>query len=400
VHQAVQLWLPLFEVSVFNDEFRRDLQRAQNAWQGEQFVWLLPDIKEVRRWSWKFDGWHYRELAVPSETLNRIHVVHVTKEGYCFPPYGQGLPDSWNGVIPPELFRLWLNTALPSLIPGRKELKLLRPVFDSDRVKYEERTLEIPPGPVLPIVSFDEKTRRATCKWPPGDGFPPPVSPEAESIKAMGPFTWERDATLAGCPIALDRSGKMAINVRLRWQQPFNEMFPFGGGPDLMYQHALMRRCVEGVSQGEPAAAREIAARVSEFTARGWTTLELSYVAPTLAVLGEEELLWDIEYRFGIEAQDISQLVEHEDYPKRFQQEVPILRVFGWLGYMWQELNETVNVKGKHIRVCERCGYVIKGTKKKQFCGPDDNIVCYRERRAGDQRRSRQRRSLLKNSPT
>ncbi|WP_173297445.1 hypothetical protein [Thermanaeromonas sp. C210] len=149
----------MFELSPLNAAYARDLQRAQKEWRGEPVIWLLPDMKEVKRWYWDFRRFRLWECAVPSETINRILVLHVTEEGFCYPPVEIGLSQSWEGKIPEDLFRKWLNVGRVSLVPGCREIKITRPVFEGDRVSYEERLLEVEPGQVMPIVSLVENTR-------------------------------------------------------------------------------------------------------------------------------------------------------------------------------------------------------------------------------------------------
>lgn len=401
--QRVQVWLPLFELTPLNAAYARDLQRAQKEWRGEPVIWLLPDIREVKRWYWDFRWFRFWECAVPSETINRILVLHVTEEGFCYPPIGIGLPQSWEGKIPEGLFRKWLNAGRVSLVPGLKEIKTTRPVFEGDRLSYEERLLKVEPGPVVPIVSFDENTGEFTCAWPPpGSHLPSSVSPETESQEICGPVVWEEKPLSPELPTALDRSGSRSVNVWLQWPEPFNEMFPFGGSMDLMFHKALIKRCIEDLNEGKPGVLDEIASWASRFTSQGWTTLELAYIAPTLEARGSKGLLTDIEGKYDIVTESLRELFSHADYCSKFRHQVDIPRVFGWLGYFWWELNQVVNESKEHVPICERCGWVLQGTRKKRYCGPNDNLECFRSRRAEDKRKERQRQKLeafLKNSP-
>ncbi len=47
--QPMQVWMPLISVGPYDAIFERDFRRAQQAWQGEDLVWLEPSaIGETR----------------------------------------------------------------------------------------------------------------------------------------------------------------------------------------------------------------------------------------------------------------------------------------------------------------------------------------------------------------
>jgi len=52
----IQIWIPFLWTSPLDATFARDFQRAQREWRGEQYVWLDPDVSEVRRWMQREEG--------------------------------------------------------------------------------------------------------------------------------------------------------------------------------------------------------------------------------------------------------------------------------------------------------------------------------------------------------
>ena len=70
----MQLWLPCLGRSLNFPEVSRDAQRAFELWQGEPVVWMLPEIRTPARWSSR----GIRNLAVPSEEIDKIDVLHVS----------------------------------------------------------------------------------------------------------------------------------------------------------------------------------------------------------------------------------------------------------------------------------------------------------------------------------
>lgn len=156
----VQIWVPFLLTSPLDATFARDFQRAQREWHGEQYVWLDPDVGEVRRWKQREEGGlpEYSCL-VPSESLNGFSIVHLD-EGRKVHPLLL-LPDAWQNTLPEGLYRQWLNT-MPNFTEGHTPLSLLWPVATGTQIAYEERELILAPGSIMPIVGFGERNGTVT----------------------------------------------------------------------------------------------------------------------------------------------------------------------------------------------------------------------------------------------
>lgn len=394
----LQIWIPVLEANPFDSSVSRDLQRAQEEWRGEFSIWLLPGLKETKRWAIEIQGegicYNYREMAIPAEHLNQILVGHVfyrprapRDKTLIFPPFL--VPEEWKGRLPEDLLEQWLNTA-PELCLGERTLKVNAPEFVGDQITFVEEEIPLKPGPMVPITEVRENEASLTWCWPPpGKPWPKTVSPAVESKEYCGIPVWVRKEEVPGVlkEAVVCGSLGLGLNIWHRWPQPFSHLFRLGlTGLDAVYhwgkiKHSLLEKNRE-----------EIASWVSKFSSQGWTTLELTYLLPVLEALGSESLLWDIEGAYGLSVGSFKELVEHRDYSTIFRTPIPVTRLFGWLGYFWWKAQELAARERKHFVLCERCGRLLKGKKGKRFCGPEDNLECYRSRKAEDQRRSRERR--------
>ena len=179
----MQLWLPSLGRSLNFPEVGRDAQRAFKVWRGEPVVWMLPELRTPVRWS-SLGIWN---LAVPSEELDKIDILHISEKGRIYAPGVKGnLPSTLDGLLD-----CWLNVDKlggATFVYPPESFPLTVPRIDPEKgVSYYRRALSFGPGAYLPITSFDQKSAEVTTRWPP-EGSPSPVSPEAESV-ARYPLT-------------------------------------------------------------------------------------------------------------------------------------------------------------------------------------------------------------------
>src|SRR5260370_7699963 len=79
--RPLQVWFPTFTSSLSRPAADRDMQRAFQAWRGEQVVWLLPDLSKIIRWQERPEQPGPHVVALPAERLERIEVYHVGANG-------------------------------------------------------------------------------------------------------------------------------------------------------------------------------------------------------------------------------------------------------------------------------------------------------------------------------
>jgi hypothetical protein len=361
----VQLWLPFLTYSLFDEAFSRDLQRAQKLWNGSHRIWLLPGIKKPSSWSIEVGPFRLNEIAVPSETLNSITILHIDKEGNSFPTLPGLLPAEWRGNIPHNLLKKWLNVGL-KLILGKEEIEFPIPRLKEGFAEYKPTKLKLTPGPR--IADIDREGKFA-FRWPPTELNFDSVSPTTE-IKAMSTFL-QKD----------EKKADHVINTWIMGTPPFDTLFPTGMDLDTISQLEKMKNCASGRLQ------EEILSWVGKMTTEGWTTRELSWLIPALEAKGSDSVLVDIEGEFNLIHKSIKTLYKDNRYKEIFCTKLPIRRCFGWLGYFWWELKKSI--ESESYAICGRCGEFISGKLGKRFCSKEENSECYRARRANDVQRFR-----------
>lgn len=381
--RQIQIWLPLLNNSWDIPSFKRDIERAQKNWCGEDRIWFLPGFKEIKRW--QNEKTTLFECAIPSETFNLITVVNVSKDGKMHPSKGDSIPENWNGNLPQNLFELWINTGNPRLISTNNTFRITTPAYIRNELFYVEREVKLPPGPSVPFSIIDEKKREVSLSWPPEGRIVESISPEAESKELFGEYKWEDKSTPENLNTVVNNNGRRAIHTAILWNEPFNEMFPLGGGIDLLYHWSYLKKSIKELETNRG----NISAQVNRFSSEGWTDLESQMVIPAARTDDMQALLFDIEGKFDISANNLEELANHPKYDDVFHDRIPVTRLFGWEGYFWWELNNIVNVKRKSIKTCELCGNIIHGKRDKTFCSKKDNPSCYRNRKKLNKRKER-----------
>jgi hypothetical protein len=373
--RPIQVWAPCLGMNAFDPASRRDYQRAQIEWQGEDRLWLLPDLSEPVRWVEGSGPLSLAQLAIPAETFEVIDIVNIDRFGHSFPPLLQEA--SGPAPLPPALYQRWL-TAEVSLQPVVEALSLKVPVFEGGHVKYEQRRIELEPGSFIPIAVMDELARSVSTHWPPASSsLPrPSVSPETEGRIAD-------EVAVAG-----------SLHVIARWAAPFDRLLPLAADADFLHQRAMMRALLTAArsKEGRERAVRQAAVWTGLLLGQGESTVERSLFLPSLA-RGVEACLMDFEGSYGVAANDLAELMASARARQILSTPVPVPRAFGWLGLFWLELLADLRTHTT-LATCERCGGLIRGGHRDRlFCSRQENVDCFRSRQAGRQRRSRQART-------
>ncbi len=81
-------------------------ESAQRNWLGEDKIWLIPGLKEVKRWSSQVEIFTYRECAIPSETFNAVTIVNVSKQRAMYPPVENAILEGLGGKLPKNSLNL------------------------------------------------------------------------------------------------------------------------------------------------------------------------------------------------------------------------------------------------------------------------------------------------------
>lgn len=390
--EPIQLWLPLINFNLLESSVSRDIERAQNEWNGEYRIWFIPGLKEVTRWVHKSSNRiGFSEVAIPSENINSITVHHIDNQNHIFPPIKiDDSSASWN-KIPDNLFRQWLNVGEPDLVPGKKKIKINLPVIKDNNIKYKEKDVSIKPGPFIPVENINNNKNELKFLWPPAgkdNDFIKPISPETESLNEFGELTWENENSSNNVAI-LEKNDNKAINLWLKWPQPFNQILPIASGIDLIFHRSIMKKCVEQLKINQTKSKNIISSNSNKFTTEGWTTKQQCWIEPRYLNQPRSGILMDIEGKFDISVDSFRELYNHDKYVEIFQNKIPINRVMGWEGYFWWELDNLINKEYKNVMICEKCGDIIMGRADKKYCNKKDNPKCYRDRMAKYKRKER-----------
>lgn len=390
----IQVWMPFLWVSPLNDIFSRDWLRAQREWHGEEHVWLDPDAQDVKRWMHQEeDGFPEHACLIPSEAINGFSILHIDEGRRVHPLFP--FPDEWQNVLPEGLYRQWLST-LPDIVEGRASLSLVWPIVTEKAISYGEREIQLAPGPILPITWSGENDGTFTAAWPPPNTMKPrSISPEMESKQLYGPLnraTVNIDGKAIDIVVSERNSGVRAFNIWHQWRKPFDVFFPIGGGgSDLLLHHAMMKKCIKRVAEGQ----RDEAIRISEtwvnsltgeaeaelyrawFMPKAWTDTDMAFI--------------DTCERFGLDFPDLDTLVCSKRFQEIMSSKIMVRRVQGWLGYFWWELYQDI-ITEVTLRFCRQCGNILRGGHAdRMYCLKEENPDCYRKRNAQQQRKKRRK---------
>jgi len=391
VNAPTQVWAPLFEISPYDGELSRDLDRAKSEWRGEDRLWLCPDAKEVARWS---QDPSFRECLIPSEYFNRIDVYNVDEGRRIYPVLSSS--GRLRKGIPEGFHREWVR-AKPGLYTAARSELFSVPRMVDGRVVYEERRFRLEPGSIIPTVAVDQEHGLVIAAWPPqGRASAEVISPEMEGKSLYGPLKREAvsvNGKDAEAVVAAKDSTMRALHASLKWPKPYNRLFPTGGGVDLLYHQMCIHRCIREWGEGKKdRVLREVENCVNRLTDDIEVPLGRIWFSPKSQSESDARIaLYEFFHTYGINAQKLEDLEKSENFEELMQQKIRVRRVFGWLGYFWWRLHEDLKAD-LMVRLCERCGSVISGGHcDRRFCTPAENPPCFRARNSASQRKSRLR---------
>jgi hypothetical protein len=233
MNTCLQLWLPYFYSSPFDDIFLRDIERARREWTCEDRIWLLPDIDKPKKWRLKKGNTIINDLAVPSEKFNTILVVNVDEAGNFFRRPQYLIPRRWK-TLKGDLYEKFVNSKV-TIKRGYCDFKCDVPYFSDETgelLGFKDKHFNSGPGRMLPINETED------------GGI------DVKSSEVNGPLlsflhegektTWDHERE-DDCIVISKETGERGINGFLSWGQPFNEMFPCGGGPEVLLEYIEMK---------------------------------------------------------------------------------------------------------------------------------------------------------------
>jgi len=386
--KPLQVALPVFGTSL-NARVARDAARVFQDWDGDQTVWCLPSLEKPKRWRPSANA--LPVLAIPAEAFDQVDIYHVDETGSVL---GPGAASRFPSGRVDSLLHAWLNIqgGVP-FVRAKPAIRLSAPcvhdgriVMDGGRAVFEEATVPLEPGPMLPIIGVDVGQRTAEVAWPP-PGYPPPISFEAESRERFGRLI----ATGGGIAVSTTDPTQRALHVECVWPEPLRSLFLTGGGWDSLFAPAQMAAIALEARNNAATAALKARAAAGPYVAEGTTSVELLHFLPALvrgpdAARGAAERLKLLDkVPEAVARRDLRAAYVSAGWQDVLKRQVPVRRCWGPIGLFWALLIAQLEQKDRP-HACRRCGRMITGITTKQFCGPADNLACFRARRSAQRR--------------
>lgn len=382
MENLIQLWIPLFDKGPYNRDFLLDIDRAKMEWNGEDRIWIHPDISTPKRWTINDGSLNYTELvelAVPGSHLNVISIIHIDEKRNFFPKHWV-IPEEWER-IPENLYKQWVESDVGFLKPPEEPIRITVPDLSENMtevVRYKTQGLIIQPGPSFPIEKLDKEGIASVNFAPKGKGRP--LCAEFEGNRVA----WDRENN-DGISTIDTVTGAKGANYFLLWKNIFDRLFFLGGSADVLLQKWEMRRCIE---------LRDINSCniwLNKFQDTGESTPEKAWLYPRLSCDKTEAVLTDIEGKYesqyGLDCHSLTELESSPQYEDVFRRKIPITRIMGWMGYFWWELHNVF--QHTYPGFCKRCGKLIKGRSDKVLCSKEENIECFQKGATERQRKKR-----------
>ena len=387
LQRPIQVWLSQVSENLALPHVARDAERAFQERGDASTIWLIPNLEAKVRWQ---EGPFERMLAIPSEHLDRIDIYHIGEIGRAFGlDAGNRFPQ---GTIR-GLLAVWLTMPMearrPGLLPEKASVQL--PRFKAGRwVGYKDATIRLRSVTAFPYRIADEKKRVVEMSWPP-EGRPIPISPDAESSDFYGDLS---RTMIDGVPIltSAKHSELRSLPGWVEWPPIIRELMPRGTGYDELRALRSMVAIAEKSKSDRVGAFKEALDQARAYVSESTATREFAWLWPTVAAIGEKNVLLDLEDKLGLRAEKLEQLFHMPQARVFLDEDVPVRRAWGARGLFWALLLEQLESGGRFVR-CERCGRPNPASRQgKRFCNRDDNEACFLGRTADYKRHARGKR--------
>ena len=281
-----QLWLPWIESSLGFEPVRHDVEGAVRTWQGEDTIWLLPELTRVVRWVRQYaPGVFSIQVAIPARHLNVIDVFHVWENGLVFGPGSKlRFPESRIDGLLQEWLNVWKDGHV-SLCQPAASVTIEVPRIPGDgegaAIAFEEMTLHLQSGSSIPAW---EEGGTVHTEWPIRGMRLPSVFPDAESREAPRQYL-----------------GLPSYRCAIQWPILLSPLFPItGGGLDELVGQKQMVELAHMSHDNPESAFWEARQTASPYMTQGWTTQMDASVWPVWVEEDVDGALDVMTNRFGL----------------------------------------------------------------------------------------------------
>jgi hypothetical protein len=270
-------------------------------------------------------------------------------------------------------------------------MRLKVPYCEHDEMVHRQILLRLRPRGMMPIAAADDKTRTVFLQWPPYAAAPAPVSPAEESAERYHVVPSVESDAVGQSSAPKDPTSKLtAAGTLIRWPVPFTRLMPVISSLDDMYARDRMVAIAEQSQQDVGGAMREATIAAADWLSEGQSTVLQAWLEPIIVGEGAEGALFAAEVRYNLVAESLPAGLNSPEWQEILGRPMPVRRVWGVPGLCWSLLIDQL-ASGFAFRHCERCGGLIQGRSHKRFCGPEDSVKCFRQRRAESKRTKRRR---------
>lgn len=381
LRRPIQCWRPTLTASLGPASISRDAARAMSQWQGERTVWLLPELTDGIRWFDDPQDPSSSVLALPAEHPERVDLFYIGENGYMA---GSGSAVGWLDAF--------INTSDIVFYAGPKAIELEMPKLEGDTVTYQTARISCEPIGTMPMKVRSEPEgviAEIGGKWPGQSAST--VSIDAESLERFGPLEVEECGGVSVASNSRDPNFRSLYTVYC-WPDEINGLFPRGSGGDVLLHHQRMIEVAQMSAHDVDGALRIARDSSGPYLSSGLAPLGHAWFAPTIEEVGEDQAIL-MGARIGLnDARTYEEALSSDLWAAKMREDIAVTRAWGPIGLLWALLIDELESSRMFVG-CEHCGRILRSRSGKSFCSKSDDVKCFRERRASDQRRSRRRRN-------
>lgn len=339
----LQVWSTVLPKYILDEEYRRDLHRAEMYYKRENLIFFSIEVEKVGKWIEHYKNVSPYCMGIPADAINVITVYHIDKLGNIFPP----IPTI--DKIRKGLYIDWLNSEF-EIIPENEPFELI--------------------------------SRRLTKKYAYTEKIS--ISPDIAYIKSYKSMSnlwrYNLEKILPKKIISIIKENESSC-FRIIFPEPFDFIFPTGGGIYTLYNYYLMKRYLELSLKNKDLMVKIIRSEKTPYLSEISSTINRSWFMPKL-YSKTTNILLEIQGKFSLEFKSKKEAMSSIKFMKKIRHNIVIKRIYGWIGYFWWEFYQDL-IKKSTVKICKNCGTIINGGRSnRKYCSKEENPDCWKERAA------------------